>query len=46
MQEGRKCILMIFQENLFFLFYNKMYIGDNLNLILNDWKVIGSYLKP
>ena len=29
-----------------FLFYNKMCIGNNLNLILNDWKVIGSYLKP
>ena len=29
-----------------FLFYNKMCIGNNLNLILNNWKVIGSYLKP
>ena len=29
-----------------FLFYNEMYIGSNWNLILNDWKVIGSYLKP
>ena len=28
----------------FFLFYNKMCIGYNLNLILNDWKVIGLYL--
>ena len=27
-----------------FLFYNC--IGNNLNLILNEWKVIGSYLKP
>ena len=23
-----------------------MCIGNNLNLILNDWKVIDSYLKP
>ena len=29
-----------------FLLYNKMCIGNNFNLILSDWKVIGSYLKP
>ena len=28
-----------------FLFYNKRCIGNNLNLILNDGKVIGLYLK-
>ena len=45
MQEGRKCILMIFQEERFSFCYNKMCIGNNLNLILNDLKVIGSYWK-
>ena len=29
----------------FFLFDNKMCIRNNLNLILNGWKVFGSYLK-
>ena len=33
-----------FSGGAFFLFYNKMCIGNNLNLILNGWKVIGSLL--
>ena len=28
-----------------FLFYNKMWIENNFNLILDGWKVIGLYLK-
>ena len=45
MQEGKKCILMIFQDKRFSV-SNMMFIGNNLNLILNNWEDIGSYLKP
>ena len=44
MQEGRKCNLTIFQEERFSVLH-WVCIGNNLNLILNDWKVIDSYLK-